>query len=147
MLQVLAGLGMTLRLEDLDVVERCGGLVDLEGKIVALAIQNGMLRKGKVFAVYVGRELVVHELHCHRVPTIGVEIERAFTVAIAEIWHRFIRRRLNVEMIGPNMNHRVVPATAAGNEPNVTGFPELKIEANHRVAEPGILQKDSPRIV
>ena len=129
--------------EDLQVVDGCARLGDLEGEIGALLIDYGVPGVDEVLVVQVGDGLVADELNRHYVPLARLEVIGAFTVAQGEPGAAVVHCGLQVEMIPSNMKHGVVVPGGTGNEADVPGVIEAELKSNDGVLEVGLLVKET----
>ena len=136
-------LAMPAGLKHLHVVKRRPGAIHLKSKVGALLIDNRVLGIHAMAAVNVRHNLVADEFHRHRVPTPGLKGMRAFVLPHRKPRPAIVHRRLQIKMITPNVDHRVVVARGARHEPDIFGLIESKIKPHHRVLEIRVLVKDT----
>ena len=135
--------GVSAGAEYLKIVERSTCLVNLEGEVGALLIDNRMLGIDDVFVVDVGDDLVAYELDGYDVPFVRLEVIGAFSVAHGKPRSSVVLGGLDEEVISPDMDDRVVGTGSARYQSNVAGSLEAEFEADEGILESRVFVKYS----
>ena len=101
--------------EYLKVVEGCTGLIDLQGEVGALLVDDRVLGISQMLVVEVGDDLVPDEFDRHDIPFARLEILGAFAVAHGKPWTPVVLRGLDEKVIPANVDDRVVVAGCTSN--------------------------------
>jgi len=116
--------------ENLHVVEGGWPIIDLKGKVGPVLFKNRMHGVGDVITIDAGDHLVADDFDGHRIPTVGFEVVGAFAVTVGEVRSGLVIGGLDVEVIGTDVDDRIVMAVTAREHADVLGFLELEVEAN-----------------
>ena len=125
--------------KDLDIVEGGAGLIDLESKVGAFLIENGVLRIDEVFMVQVGHQLITDKLNSYRVPAARLEIVSTFVMTHGKPWATVIEGGLDVKVVAAEMDDSVIVTRCACYETKICSIVETKVKTDKYVFEVGFL--------
>ena len=123
------------------VIKTSPAPVDLQGKVGALLIDNGMFGIGEVLRTKVSDYLITDELHGHHIPFAWLEVISAFSMAHGKPRASAVPRGLNEKVIIANVKNGVVLTVGARNQSKVPGLIETKIKAYEYVSKTRIFVK------
>ncbi len=146
--ELLANLGPVIALAsglpDADVVDRGTGEIELEGEVLASAVNDGVFAEDKFVAAQVRNDFVVPVFDRHRLPLVAPTSANAFAKLGGNEPCIAIDRRVDLEVIGVDLGDAVVVSAAASYETQGCRFAgEFEVELDDRVVEGGISQEDA----
>ncbi len=131
-------------LPDADVVDRGAGEVELEGEVLASAVNDGVFAEDKFVVAQVRDDFVVPVFDRHGLPLVGSRFADAFAKLGGDDAGGAIDGCVDLEVIGVDLSDAVVVSAAASHESQVCRLArEFEVELDDRVVEGGVFEEDS----